>query len=114
MELVSNGIRYGSRPGGWVTLIARRVGVELEIDVTDSGRTDDDEAPRLAAPPLGQGMRIVRALCASVDIEDRGGRHVRVVLAPQPPEIAEPEVSAEELLDTYLDDDALGGRDDAA
>jgi anti-sigma regulatory factor (Ser/Thr protein kinase) len=113
-ELVSNGIRHGSRPGEQVTLVARRTGLELEIDVADSGRSHDRDAPCVSAPPFGHGLRIVAALCASVDIEDRGGWRVRVVLGARPPEIVEPEICEEDLLAAYPDDGELGGDGDAA
>lgn len=113
-ELLTNAVRHGSSVGGRVTLVARRLDAgRLAIDVTDAGRQDDAEAPCITAPPFGAGLHVVDVLCESVEVRRGGGGwHVRVVLAARPPEIREPDVDVDVLLDAYPDDvpgDAPGG-----
>jgi hypothetical protein len=113
-ELLANAIRHGSTVGGCVVFCCRKFAAgRLVIDVIDSGRGDGD-APCIAAPSFGAGLYVVEALCASVmRLRTLNGWYVAAVLAAQPPEIVEPEVSLEELLAAYPDDDGLGGGGDA-
>jgi anti-sigma regulatory factor (Ser/Thr protein kinase) len=109
-ELVSNALRHGSCVGGWVRFTARWLNAgRLEVRVTDSGRGDGDPPCVMGAPPGGHGLGIVRSLSASTVITKCGGWRVRVVLAACVPEVAERDVSMEDLLDAYGDgDDGVG------
>lgn len=117
VELLTNALKYGSRPGGVVTLAVAHLGAgQLEICVRDAGRTAS-EAPRIVTPGLGQGLRFVENRCERVDPIDRvdGGRTVRAVLAATPPPVIAPDVDdVEALIAAYADgdddlDDGRGG-----
>lgn len=109
VELLTNALRHGSRPGGLVTLLVKRLdGGRLEVCVGDSGRAAS-EAPRITTPGLGRGLRMVKAL-SKVTQTDRatGGRTVRAVLAATPPPVIEPDIDVDALLAEYPDGDDNG------
>lgn len=111
-ELVTNALKYGSRPGGPVTLtIVHLDAGRLEICVRDAGRTEA-EAQQFGAPGLGQGLQSVESRCEQVRCVDRvdGGRTVQAILAAVPPPLAEPDLAeVEALIDAYPDGDDQGG-----
>lgn len=119
IELVTNALVHGSRPGGVVTLTVERLAdAGLEVCVRDAGRAVAD-APQGITPGLGRGLRIVEDLSERVELiaHPGGGLAVQAILAEAPPPVIEPEVDVEALLKAYPDgeddgDDVTGGGDD--
>lgn len=113
VELLTNALKYGSRPGSPVTLTAKHLGAgRLEICVRDAGRTAS-EAPQLLTPGLGQGLLYVENRCERVYAVDRvdGGRTVRAILAAVAPPVIEPDLDEDEL-EALIKKYADGGDDD--
>ena len=105
VELVENALAHGSRPGGPVALVVKRLDRgRLSVCVRDAGRTESD-APCVSTPGFGHGLRIVedRSERVAKKVQREGGWEVRAVLAAAPPPVIEPDVDLDALLEAYPD-----------
>jgi anti-anti-sigma factor len=82
-ELVTNAIRHGAHPEGWVRLVVRDLDRMVRIEVTDSG--DLDGHPAMQNPRPGQvggwGLHVVDRLATRWGVTTETGRTVWCELA---------------------------------